>query len=718
MLTALRRLNAPPSFESEELTQRARMFHNVMRMTMLIATVLLLTLALMNHQLVIRAVAAILTVDLLGLVLLEVNRRGRPLIAGAALIGGVVSLITVMAFTAGGIRSPGISLYFIFVLMAATLMGERAGVITAIVCSILGFGYVVMELTGTLPAMTVTYGPAALWVLYTMYLGIVLVLVRISSNAVRGALERAEGELVVRRTAQENLATSLHELGERVKELRLLHSASQLLRDTAVEPETVQRLVNMMPRAWQYPEICEAHIAFDHIDVRTAGWRDSPWRQSVPLPTSQGNGVIEVVYLEERPAADEGPFLAEERDLLVSLLDSLVAWIERDAAERRRLGTEHQLRQSQKMQALGTLAGGIAHDFNTILTAIIGNAQLSAMELDAKHPARSSIDAVLDASARASEIVKRILLFSRRQDAERKVMPWEAVVEEVVKLMRASMPKNIGVTTRFSPNLPNVLGDASQLYQAVINLCTNAVHAMTPSGGTLTLSLDPVQIGANSGPLAVELAPGPYVRLSVSDTGVGMTPHVVERLFEPFFTTKAHGGTGLGLSVVHGIVRDHDGAVTVSSQPGSGSIFEIYLPAVVEQKRAAPEAAGDAPRGQGQHIMYVDDEEALVAVMSRLLPRIGYRCTGYSDPRAALQAFRASPGSFDAIVTDMAMPNMNGLQFADAVREQRVDIPIAIASGNAADVSQSRVDIDAVIQKPVSMDGLARLLDGMFAKAA
>ena len=717
-MTALRRLNAPPSFESEELTQRARMFHNVMRMTMLIATVLLLTLALMNHHLVTRAVAAILTVDVLGLVLLDVNRRGQPLIASAALIGGVIALITVMAFTAGGIRSPGISLYFIFVLMAATLMGERAGMITAIVCSILGFGYVVMELTGTLPAMTVTYGPAALWVLYTMYLGIVLVLVRISSNAVRGALERAEGELVVRRTAQDNLASSLHELGERVKELRLLHSASQLLRDTAVDAETLQRLVNMMPRAWQYPEICEAHIAFDHIDVRTAGWRETPWRQSIPLPTSEGNGVIEVVYLEERPPEDEGPFLAEERDLLVSLQDSLVAWIERDAAERRRLGTEHQLRQSQKMQALGTLAGGIAHDFNNILTAIIGNAQLSAMELDPKHPARSSIDAVLDASARASEIVKRILLFSRRQDAERKVMPWAAVVEEVVKLMRASMPKNIGVTTRFSPNLPNVLGDASQLYQAVINLCTNAVHAMTPSGGTLTLSLDPVQIGPDSGPIAVELAPGPYVRLSVTDTGVGMSPAVVDRLFEPFFTTKAHGGTGLGLSVVHGIVRDHDGAVTVKSEPGEGSTFEIYLPAAVEQKRAAPSATGDAPRGQGQHIMYVDDEEALVAVMSRLLPRIGYRCTGYSDPRAALQAFRAAPGSFDAIVTDMAMPNMNGLQFADAVREQRDDIPIAIASGNAADVSHSRVDIDAVIQKPVSMDGLARLLEGMFARAA
>jgi signal transduction histidine kinase/CheY-like chemotaxis protein len=718
VLNAIRRLNAPPSFESEELTQRARMFHNVMRSTMLIATILLVTLAAMNPSLVQRAMAAILTIDILGLVLLETNRRGHPLFSSAALVGGIVMLIAAMAWSAGGIRSPGMSLLFIFVLMAATLMGEKGGTVTAIASSIIGFAYVVLELTNVLPAPRVHYGPTALWVLYTIYLGVVLVLVRISSTTVRNALVRAEGELDVRRTAQANLASSLHELGERVKELRLLHSVSQLLRDAPVNAETLQRIVTMMPRAWQYPEVCEARIAFDGTDVRTAGWTDSPWRQSAPLRTAEGDGAIEVVYLEERPAADEGPFLAEERDLLVSLQDALVAWIERDGAERRRLGTEHQLRQSQKMQALGTLAGGIAHDFNNILTAIIGNAQLAAMELDPHHPARSSIDAVMDSSARASEIVKRILLFSRRQDVERKVMPLAPVVQEVVNLVRVSMPKNIGVETRVSPNLPNVLGDASQLYQAAMNLCTNAVHAMSPDGGTLSVTQDRVEVGPESGPVALELHPGTHVRLTVADTGVGMPPHVVERLFEPFFTTKAHGGTGLGLSVVHGIVRDHDGAIAVHSAPGKGSTFEIYLPAAVEQKQAVPAAASEMPRGSGQHVMYVDDEEALVAVMARLLPRIGYRCTGYSDPRAALQAFRASPQSFDAIVTDMAMPNMNGLQFADAVREARSDIPIAIASGNAGDVGQSRADIDMVIQKPISMDSLARLLDGLFDRAA
>ncbi len=718
MLNALRRLNAPPSFESEELTQRARMFHNVMRSTMFIATLLLLALALMNSPLFQRAMVAISTIDVLGLILLETNRRGHPLFSSAALIGTVIALVTGMAWSAGGIRSPGMSLLFIFVLMAATLLGERGGTITAIVCSIIGFVYMAMELTGTLPPVRITYGPTALWVLYTMYLCVVLVLVRISSTTVRNALVRAEGELEVRRTAQANLATSLHELGERVKELRLLHSVSQLLRDAPVNVETLQRMVNMMPRAWQYPEVCEARIAFDSIDVRTPGWRDAPWRQSVPLNTTEGKGAIEVVYLEDRPVSDEGPFLAEERDLLVSLQDALVAWIERDGAERRRLGTEHQLRQSQKMQALGTLAGGIAHDFNNILTAIIGNAQLSAMELDPSHPARESIEAIMDSSGRASEIVKRILLFSRRQDAERKVIQLPPVIDEVVNLVRVTMPKTIDVVTRFSPNLPMVLGDASQLYQAAMNLCTNAVHAMSPGGGKLTVRLDTVEIDGKSGPVAVELQPGPHVRLTVTDTGVGMSPAVVERLFEPFFTTKEHGGTGLGLSVVHGIVRDHDGAVRVTSAPGKGSTFEIFLPAAVAEEHATPVADGKSRRGRGEHIMYVDDEEALVAVMSRLLPRIGYRCTGYSDPRAALEAFRAAPQGFDAIVTDLAMPSMNGLEFAAAVRARRGDIPIAIASGNAADVGESRVKIDAVIQKPISMDDVARLLDGLLDRAA
>ena len=708
------RLFVPPSFESEELTQRARMFHRIMGWTMVIATALLTAIALGNPALVPRAILAAGVIDVMGLVLLAVNRRGNPGPASVALIVGLVTLITALAFTAGGIRSPGMSMYFVFVLMAATLLGERAATITAIVCAILGFMFVALELVGILPQSRIVYGPGALWTLSAIYMGVVILLVRYSADAVRDALGRAERELVDRRTAQQDLSHSLRELGERVKELRLLHKSSQLFRDNPVSREVLQELAYMMPRAWQYPEVCEARIAFGDIDVRTEAYQETRWMLSVPLRTGEGEGMIDVVYLDERPAADVGPFLAEERDLLLLLRDAMVAWIEREGAERRRASTEQQLRQSQKMEALGTLAGGIAHDFNNILTAIIGNAQLGAMDAGKAQESREAFNEVLQAAERAADLVRRILLFSRRQDIARQPIDVRPVVEDALKLVRVSMPKDITIRTEFEDDLPPVSGDASQLYQVMMNLSTNAVHAMSPGGGMLTVRLETVTLGSEARALAVELSAGMYVRVAVRDTGVGMTRQVIERLFEPFFTTKGHGGTGLGLSVVHGIVRDHDGAVTVASEPGKGSEFHVYLPTATIGAVRETASTGAAPRGAGQHIMYVDDEEALVAVVSRILTRQGYRCTAFNDPTEALRVFKLKPADFDAVITDVAMPVMSGLQFAEFVHAIRPDIPIAVASGHITEAPVlSRARIAAAILKPVSIDTLAHTVADM-----
>ena len=713
-MNAVRALMTPPSFESEELTQRARMFHRIMGWTMVIATLLLLTIAAANPPLVPRALVAAGVIDAMGIVLLVTNRRGYPVQSSVALIAGLVTLITALAFTAGGIRSPGMSMYFVFVLMAATLLGERAATITAIACAILGFMFVALELVGSLPPSQIQYGPGALWTLSAIYMGVVILLVRYSANAVRDALGRAERELVERRSAQHDLSHSLRELGERVKELRLLHKSSQLFRDNPVSRETLQELAYMMPRAWQYPEVCEARIVFRDIDVRTEAFQETRWMLSVPLRTSEGEGTIDVVYLDERPRADVGPFLAEERDLLLLLRDAMIAWIEREGAERRRASTEQQLRQSQKMEALGTLAGGIAHDFNNILTAIIGNAQLGAMDVGKPHESREAFNEVLHAAERASDLVRRILLFSRRQDIARQAIDVRPLVEDALKLVRVSMPKDITIRTEFEDDLPQVSGDASQLYQVMMNLSTNAVHAMSQGGGVLTVRLEAVTLGSEARALAVELTAGSYVRVAVRDTGVGMTRQVIERLFEPFFTTKGHGGTGLGLSVVHGIVRDHDGAVTVASEPGKGSEFHVYLPTAKAPMEQEALSAGAPPRGQGQHIMYVDDEEALVAVVTRILTRQGYRCTAFSDPTEALSVFRLKPTEFDAVITDIAMPVMNGLQFAEFVHAIRPDIPIAVASGHITEAPVlSRARIAAAILKPVSMDTLARIVADM-----
>ena len=709
----LRRIISPPSFESEELTQRAQMFHRVMGWTMVIATFLLAVLGLVNPPLLMRALVATAVIDGLGLVLLATNRRGYPVQSSIALVTGLVLLITAFAFSAGGVRSPGMSMYFVFVLIAATLLGERAATITAIACAVLGFGFVALELTGYLPEQRVTYGPAALWTLSSLYMGIVILLTRYSSDAVRNALGRAERELTDRRATQHDLSNSLRELGERVKELRLLHKSSQLFRDNHVGEPALRELVSMMPRAWQYPEICEARITFRDIEVATPGWQETRWQLAVPLRTSEGEGAIQVVYVDERPEADIGPFLAEERDLLILLRDAMVAWIEREGAERRRAATEQQLRQSQKMEALGTLAGGVAHDFNNILTAIIGNVQLASMELDNRQALRESLDEVLHSAERASDLVRRILLFSRRQDIARQPIPVQPIVEDVLKLVRVSMPKNIAIKSDFEARLPDVSGDASQLYQVVMNLCTNAIHAMTPTGGTMTVMVESAMI-TRGAPTPVDLPPGAYVRLRVRDTGMGMSRQVMERLFEPFFSTKGHAGTGLGLSVVHGIVRDHDGAIGVDSQPGRGSTFDVYLPTVMEIAAHAEPETKKAPRGNGQHIMYVDDEEALVLVISRILTRHGYRCTAFSDATEALRAFKQAPESYDAIITDIAMPVMNGLQFAEFVHAIRPGIPIAVASGHITETPVlSRARIAAAILKPVSIESLARTVHGL-----
>jgi signal transduction histidine kinase/CheY-like chemotaxis protein len=710
----LRAFVEPPSFESEELTQRAQMFHRVTGWAMVIATALLAVLALLNPGLVTRSLTAMAVIDGLGLVMLVVNRRGYPVQASIALLSGLVLLITAFAFTAGGVRSPGMSMYFVFVLMASTLLGERAATITAIVCAVLGFGFVALELTGNLPEQSVTYGPAALWTLSALYMGVVILLSRYSSDAVRNALGRAEQELVDRRSAQSDLSRSLLELGERVKELRLLHKSSQLFRDNAVSESTLRELVAMMPRAWQYPEVAEARVAFKNINVTTPGWRESPWRLTVPLTTSEGEGVLEVVYVEERPAADVGPFLSEERDLLFLLRDGMIAWIEREGAERRRVATEQQLRQSQKMEALGTLAGGIAHDFNNILTAIIGNAQLGMLELDDRSAVKESLDEVLHSAERAADLVRRILLFSRRQDIARQPIPVQPIVEDVLKLVRVSMPKNITIESRYEAGMADVSGDASQLYQVVMNLCTNAVHAMSPGGGRMTVTVESATLSGQRSLSQMNLAPGSYVRLRVRDTGTGMSKQVMERLFEPFFSTKGHGGTGLGLSVVHGIVRDHDGAITVDSEPGKGATFDVYLPTIMAIPVQETAPAARTPRGDGQHIMYVDDEEALVLVVSRILTRHGYRCTAFSDPTEALSAFRQAPQSFDAVITDVAMPVMNGLQLAEFIHNIRPEIPIAVTSGHLADSSAlARAHIVAAILKPASVETLARTVHGM-----
>ncbi|HVY71717.1 MAG TPA: PAS domain S-box protein [Verrucomicrobiae bacterium] len=373
-----------------------------------------------------------------------------------------------------------------------------------------------------------------------------------------------------------------------------------------------------------------------------------------------------------------------------------------DLTERKQADTR--LRQAQKMEAIGTLAGGIAHDFNNILGALLLFCELASFEASNNPRMSEYLAGMLKSCHRARELVKQILTFSRQQEQTRETISLEPVVEDALKLMRASLPAMIEIRGHIAPGLPPVIADSTQIHQVLMNLCANAAHAMREGPGRLEVDLAPVEVEGDLAASVPELKPGLHARLSVSDTGHGMDSATQERIFEPFFTTKATGeGTGLGLSVVHGIVRGHDGAITVRSSPGQGTTFHVYLPAATHVTQPRPvETDGPAP-GRGEKVLLVDDELALLDAVTRMLAKLDYRVTAKARPEEAVDALENEPGSFDAAVIDLSMPRMNGLDLAIQLRQRQPGLPIILTSGHLReeDVERARaIGINRLIPKP------------------
>ncbi len=412
------------------------------------------------------------------------------------------------------------------------------------------------------------------------------------------------------------------------------------------------------------------------------------------------------------PAGEEKERLREYSEVLIRMLEKKMRQLEQTnraleahIAERQQL--EEQLRQSQKMEAIGQLAGGIAHDFNNILAAISGNTELALEDTASDHPAREFLEEIRNSSARAKRLVQQILAFSRRQPLDRRVISLEPIIEESTDLLRASLPASVGLDMEVDAGVPPVLADATQMHQVLVNLCTNAWHALEGQSGRIVVRLKSVALTADSVKPLVGLRPGNFVYLSVSDTGIGMDAATRARIFEPFFTTKEPGkGTGLGLSVVHGIVQGHDGAIVVRSQPGEGTVFEIYFPAAtaIEETAAAP---APALRGQGQHILFLDDEAPLVTLAQRLLERRGYRFSGFTRASEALRAFAEKPDEFQLVITDLSMPGASGLHFASDILKLRPDVPVVLCSGHVTEELREharRAGIREVLYKPNTVD--------------
>lgn len=380
---------------------------------------------------------------------------------------------------------------------------------------------------------------------------------------------------------------------------------------------------------------------------------------------------------------------------------------------------EAQLRQSQKMEAIGTLAGGIAHDFNNILGAILGYGELALQESAHQSALRRYLDNVMHATERAKMLVERILGFSRSGLGDREPVNVQGVIVETLDLLEASLPAEIRLERHIDAGNAAVMGDATYLHQVAMNLCTNAIHAMEHRGGVLSVGLQLAQLYEGRTLSRGSLVPGHYVRLTVGDTGAGIEAAVVDRIFDPFFTTKQTGeGTGLGLSVVHGIVTDLGGAIRVETAPGKGTTFEIWLPVAGEIPAPAAEADRALRRGNGEIIMIVDDERPLVELAEEIVAQVGYEPVGFNASRAALDAFRAAPHRFDAVITDEAMPELTGIELARRVREIRPAMPVILMTGygSAELMSEAaRIGVSEVLRKPLRRadlaDALARVLD-------
>lgn len=389
---------------------------------------------------------------------------------------------------------------------------------------------------------------------------------------------------------------------------------------------------------------------------------------------------------------------------------------ERRLAEEEKRRIQAQLQESQKMEALGTLAGGIAHDFNNLLGAILGNVELLRQDLGLTHLARDGVEEIAKAGLRARDLVQQILLFSRQQTAEMRCLSLPPVVRDAIKLLRATIPASIEIRDSIDPGVPQILGNASQIQQAIMNLGTNGWHAMEDRPGPLTIELTRFEATAADVASLPELRVGPYVCVKVTDRGIGMTPETCARVFEPFFTTKEPGkGTGLGLPAVHGIVRAHDGAIRVDSAIGTGSTFTLYFPALAKEASGADSVAPTStpPSGRGQAILVIDDEPMLVEAVKRMLNLLGYQTEGFVDVAAGLVRFQSDPAKFDLVVTDLNMPTMPGLRVIARIREKRPDIPVVLASGFITDtVREEAEQLGAVIlvSKPITKDELAEVV--------
>jgi PAS domain S-box-containing protein len=467
-------------------------------------------------------------------------------------------------------------------------------------------------------------------------------------------------------------------------------------------------------------ELVGKHISLLYSDIETE--KQVACQLKETLQTEGGFGPAEVVSRcrdgSEIPTLISGIMLQDEAGTSRLAASSVV-----DLSERKRL--EEQLQQAQKMESIGNLAGGIAHDFNNILFPIVGMSELLMEDLPDGSIEQENAGEIYRAGMRGSELVKQILAFSRRSEHRMIPVRIQQILKEVFRLVRATIPSDIDIIRTVQKDCGLVMADAVQVHQVCINLITNAFHAVENDGGKITVGLKETQVNGD-GDLESAMAPGRYVRLTVSDTGYGMDSATMEKVFEPYFTTKEQGkGTGLGMAVVYGIVKEHKGDIRIASQPGQGTTVEVFFPLMEKANVLPDEQVADVvvPTGD-ERILLVDDEAAVAKLEKLMLESLGYRVTAFTRSLDAGVAFEAAPRAFDLVITDMSMPEMSGDRLAEKILLVRPDTPVIICTGFSERINPERADalgVGGLLTKPVKKADMGTMvrsvLDGSRQKA-
>lgn len=406
-----------------------------------------------------------------------------------------------------------------------------------------------------------------------------------------------------------------------------------------------------------------------------------------------------------------GPIKVHGKELLYSIVYDITA---RKKAEKEKASLEAQLLHAQKMESIGTLSGGIAHDFNNLLGIILGNTELAMEDVEELHSAKYNLMEIRTASLRARDVVKQLLSFSRKTDAKQRPVKLVQIVENVLSFLRSSIPMSIEIHKNIPYDTDNIiLADATQINQVMINLFTNAVHAMEDTGGVITIGIQNVYLDQVSAPFYPDLSLGNYVKLTVSDTGTGIDHEIKDRIFDPYFTTKEVGkGSGIGLSVVHGIVKSHNGAIYVDSKFGKGTTFSILFPATEEEAVIETEAIEKLSTGN-ERILFVDDEKSMAEIGRRRLERLGYQVEAKTNPIEALELFRADPDQFDLVITDMTMPHITGDKLVKEILKIRPDMPTILCTGFSEKIDEEKakkIGVRQYIEKPFDRGKLSRLV--------